>query len=89
MKTLKEFRSGSNIKKADKWYKDQPEWGTDAATAKAKKTTPGEDVKEMAMGANTGSIPDSSNTGPMKKKKSIVTKRYLEILGKRVKRQIG
>ena len=26
----------------DKWYKDQPEWGTPESTKKAKKTTPGE-----------------------------------------------
>lgn len=26
----------------DKWYKDQPEWGTPESTAKAKKKTPGE-----------------------------------------------
>lgn len=30
----------------DRWYKDQPEWGTPEATKKAKKITPGEDVKE-------------------------------------------
>lgn len=83
MKTFNEFRSGSNIKKTDRWYKDQPEWGTPEATKKAKEITPGESVKEEApAGANTGSIPNSANTGPMKKKRSTVTKRYIEIMGK-------
>jgi hypothetical protein len=30
----------------DKWYKDQPEWGTPEATVKAKKITPGEKKKK-------------------------------------------
>lgn len=30
----------------DRWYKDQPEWGTPEATKKAKKKTPGESIKE-------------------------------------------
>ena len=44
-------------------------------------------VLEDAPASNTGSIPDSTNTGPMNKsrKKSIVTRRYIEILGKRKK----
>ena len=33
--------------KTDKWYKEQPEWGTPESTKKAKKTTPGETVKEQ------------------------------------------
>lgn len=32
--------------KTDRWYKDQPEWGTDASTKKAKKITPNEGVKQ-------------------------------------------
>ena len=31
---------------SDRWYKDQPEWGTPEATKKAKRMTPGETVKE-------------------------------------------
>lgn len=31
----------------DKWYKDQPEWGTPEATKKAKKMVPGQSVKEQ------------------------------------------
>jgi hypothetical protein len=31
----------------DQWYKDQPEWGTDASSKKAKKVTPGQ--KESVM----------------------------------------
>ena len=31
----------------DQWYKDQPEWGTNASTKKAKKVTPGQ--KESVM----------------------------------------
>ena len=34
------------VEKCDQWYKDQPEWGTPESTKKAKKITPGEDVKE-------------------------------------------
>ena len=39
---------------------------------------------------NTGSIPDSTDIGPMNgsRKKAIVTKRYIEILGKRRKREV-
>jgi hypothetical protein len=92
MKSFTEFRSGSDIKKADSWYKDHPEWGTPEATAKAKKMTPGQGVDEemggaMPGGANTGSVPDPSNIGPRKNKKSIVTRRYIEIMGKRKKQQ--
>lgn len=32
--------------KTDRWYKNQPEWGTPESTKKAKKMTPGQDVKE-------------------------------------------
>ena len=32
----------------DRWYKNQPEWGTDESTAKAKTTTPGEKGLERA-----------------------------------------
>ena len=38
------------VEKTDKWYKDQPEWGTPESTKKAKKTTPGESVKEESKG---------------------------------------
>ena len=36
-------------------------------------------------GANTGSVPDPSNIGPKKRKKSVVTKHYIEIMGRRKK----
>ena len=32
----------------DRWYKDQPEWGTPESTKKAKKKTPGESMKEQS-----------------------------------------
>ena len=35
----------------DKWYKDQPEWGTPEATKNAKKKTPGENIKEEVTSA--------------------------------------
>lgn len=38
------------VEKTDKWYKDQPEWGTPESTKKAKKITPGESVKEESKG---------------------------------------
>lgn len=33
-------------KKTDRWYKDQPEWGTPEAAKKAKESTPGQSIKE-------------------------------------------
>ena len=41
--------------------------------------------EEAPAGANTGSVPDASNVGPMKKKRSVITKHYIEIMGKRRK----
>ena len=39
------------VESTDKWYKDQPEWGTPEATKKAKKITPKQsDVKEESKG---------------------------------------
>ena len=38
------------VEKTDRWYKDQPEWGTPEAAKKAKKVTPGQDVKEELKG---------------------------------------
>jgi hypothetical protein len=39
------------VEKTDRWYKDQPEWGTKEAAAKAKKITPGQKaVKEESKG---------------------------------------
>ena len=38
--------------KTDRWYKDQPEWGTPESTKKAKKKTPGEDMKNESLWAN-------------------------------------
>lgn len=34
------------VEKTDRWYKDQPEWGTKEATKKAKEVTPGEKIAE-------------------------------------------
>ena len=47
-------------------------------------------VFEEAPTTSTASIPDSTNIGPMKgkRKKSIVTRRYIEIMGKRRKQQL-
>ena len=39
--------------KTDRWYKDQPEWGTPESTKKAKKKTPGENMKEQATAIDT------------------------------------
>lgn len=36
--------------KTDRWYKNQPEWGTPEATKKAKQITPGQSVKEESKG---------------------------------------
>ena len=43
------------IEKTDRWYKDQPEWGTPESTKLAKKKTPGE-VKEDEVAAVRRSI---------------------------------
>jgi hypothetical protein len=43
---LRDFLKKAQKEGTDKWYKDQPEWGTPEATKKAKKMTPGETVKE-------------------------------------------
>ena len=39
--------------KTDRWYKNQPEWGTPESTKKAKKKTPGENMKEQATAVDT------------------------------------
>lgn len=49
-KTRQWVDSVSLIEKTDKWYKDQPEWGTPEASKKAKKCTPGQDIKEKSKG---------------------------------------
>ena len=41
----------------DRWYKDQPEWGTPEATKKAKKMTPGE--KKLAVPQKEDAIDDA------------------------------
>lgn len=40
----------SVIEKTDRWYKEQPEWGTPESSKKAKKVTPGQGVKEESKG---------------------------------------
>ena len=37
------------MKKFDQWYKDQPEWGTDASAKKAKGATPGQTKEGTAQ----------------------------------------
>ena len=39
------------VEKTDRWYKDEPEWGTPESTKSAKKTTPGEKNEDQV--ANT------------------------------------
>ena len=38
------------VEKTDRWYKQQPEWGTPESSKKAKKITPGQSVKEESKG---------------------------------------
>ena len=40
-----------SVQKTDRWYKDEPEWGTPESTKSAKKTTPGEKNEDQV--ANT------------------------------------
>lgn len=40
----------SLVESTDRWYKNQPEWGTPEAATKAKKITPGQDVEEESKG---------------------------------------
>lgn len=73
------------LKGTDKWYPDQPEWGTPESTKKAKKQTPGQedmDVKEeMTTTASAGIPQDTKNMGPRKKdKKSVVLKRFKKFI---------
>ena len=41
-KSLKKYVGEEKMKKTDRWYKHQPEWGTPESTRKAKELTPGE-----------------------------------------------
>jgi len=52
------------IEKTDRWYKDQPEWGTPESTKLAKKKTPGE----------PGSVKEEEKPDPMKLAKAKIDK---------------
>jgi hypothetical protein len=90
-------RNGDKTK-TDRWYKDQPEEGTDEATAKAKRMTPGQREsfssfiskidEEAANSISAGTIPNTTENpeGSRKKKKwHPLTRHYIEIGGKRRK----
>lgn len=61
------------VEATDRWYKNQPEWGTPESTKKAKKTTPGQDVKEQAKVPQDPDIADRSGTQPAKYHKGLST----------------
>lgn len=54
------------IEATDRWYKNQPEWGTPESSKKAKKMTPGQDVKEQTKVAQDPDIEHRSGTQPAK-----------------------
>lgn len=56
--------------KTDQWYKDKPEWGTDASTKKAKKITPNEGVRQDSdIKDREGSQPARYHSGLSKAQK--------------------
>jgi hypothetical protein len=89
------MKAGNGDKtKVDRWYKDQPEEGTDAAAEKARHMTPGQRVEgfsdfvkeEMSNSIAAGTIPNTTeNPEGSKKRKNWhpLTKHYIEIDGKR------
>jgi len=45
----RQWLDGIVYEKTDRWYKDQPEWGTPESTKKAKKITPGQQEEELDL----------------------------------------
>ena len=48
-KVTRQWLDGIFFEKTDRWYKDQPEWGTPESTKKAKKVTPGQAEEELEL----------------------------------------
>jgi hypothetical protein len=48
-RVTRQWLDGIVLEKTDRWYKDQPEWGTPEATRKAKKITPKENVDAIKL----------------------------------------
>lgn len=46
-KVTRQWLTGIVLESTDKWYKDQPEWGTPESSKKAKKVTPGQQEEEI------------------------------------------
>jgi len=66
------------LKGTDKWYPDQPEWGTPEATKKARDMTPGQekmDVAEEMTAADAGIPQDTKNMGPRLKTINVTDRR--------------
>lgn len=63
----------------DKWYPDQPEWGTPEATKKARDKTPGQEkmdvVEEMMTTADAGIPHDTKDMGPKYKTINVTDRR--------------
>jgi hypothetical protein len=62
----RQWLDGIVLENTDKWYKDQPEWGTPASTKKAKKTTPGESTEvpqDKDISKRSGSQPSKYHKG--------------------------
>ena len=84
------------MKQLEEIYTKQraPDWGTPESVKAAKEKTPYQTmedfVSEEVPATSTASIPDSTNTGPINggRKRSVVTKRYIEILGMRKRREV-
>lgn len=67
------------LKGTDKWYPNQPEWGTPEATKKARDCTPGQeamDVAEEMMTTGDAGIPqDTKDMGPKFKEINVTDRR--------------
>ena len=62
----RQWLDGIVLENTDKWYKDQPEWGTPASTKKAKKMTPGESTEvpqDKDISKRSGSQPSKYHKG--------------------------
>lgn len=46
-KVTRQWLTGIVLEKTDRWYKEQPEWGTPESTKSAKKITPGQQEEEL------------------------------------------
>jgi hypothetical protein len=68
---LRDLVQRMNKEGTDRWYKDQPEWGTPEATKKAKKMVPGQNVKEEIKVKQDQDIDDREGSQPARYHKGL------------------